>query len=524
MATPTVQFTQPSESVNISAGTFSIPVSFTGQPNNITGMTFGPSINGPQFMAFDGSGNLWVPDTNNNNVTVITPDGSTLSSVTLPGSTFGSASPYGIAFDGGSTMYIGDTSGTNNIYPVNTSTYTVGSGIPLIFDSIGDTPQGLAFFGGNLYASGEDDNFPGDNNGIYQITIPGETVTQYAYPFNNPYGIVFDPSGNLYVADQGENDIFQVPPGGTTSGGTVYSTLADVFDLAFDALGNLYATNPNAPSNTIYQITPIGAAPHAAEPFITGISGNPFGLAFDSNQYLYASIHDNNVILRYTNAILSSAFTTTGTAVLGTDYSLTTPSPLFLPYKFTNTNLTGTFLGGASAGQTAIFTLTGSSNTSPGEINTNTLTFTSSVICVHPDMLVKTNSGMKKMDEIVARDIVYGKEGNPIEVIYNIKSGTTKDFYLFPKNCFGQNTPNSDFYIHGAHPIWYDNKETLPRNLIGQINGVKKVTLNKPVNVYSLCCKERTVFQIAGNLLVYTWSQEEWNRISNARNYIYWRQ
>ncbi len=70
----TVQFTTGAETVNESAGTFSIPVTLTGAPTPIV-TTFASGFNGPVEEAFDAAGNLYVTSESAGTVSKVTPAG-----------------------------------------------------------------------------------------------------------------------------------------------------------------------------------------------------------------------------------------------------------------------------------------------------------------------------------------------------------------------------------------------------------------------------------------------------------------
>jgi hypothetical protein len=71
---------------------------------------------------------------------------------------------------------------------------------------------------------------------------------------SHPYGLAFDASGNLYVANDGTNTIERFTPGGV---GSLFASTGSSSPggLAFDSSGNLYATLTN---NTIERFTPGG--------------------------------------------------------------------------------------------------------------------------------------------------------------------------------------------------------------------------------------------------------------------------
>ena len=136
-----------------------------------------------------------------------------------------------------------------------------------------------------------------------------------------------------------------------------------------------------------------------------------------------------------------------------------------------------------------------------------------SSICIHESMLVKTNNGVKLISNIIKGDIVEKFNGDLIPVLFNIKSVPTNIFYKIDKNALGPNEPDQDFYIHGDHPILYNGDETLPKDLIGMVNGISKIRMNHMVDIYSICTEERTFIKICGDLNVCTWSLEDFDKL-----------
>src|SRR5215469_13042307 len=78
--------------------------------------------------------------------------------------------------------------------------------------------------------------------------------------FNSPNGLGLDLSGNLYIADTGNNRILKVAAGATTatvfaiSGLSSPSTLSSPNQLAVDSAGNLYIADTN--NNRIVEVSP----------------------------------------------------------------------------------------------------------------------------------------------------------------------------------------------------------------------------------------------------------------------------
>jgi sugar lactone lactonase YvrE len=184
-------------------------------------------FNKPFGIAVDAAGNVYVSDTNNETIRVITPAGvvTTLAGkATMGGSADGTgaaaqfALPEGIALDASGDLYVADTAhdSIRKVTPSGVVTTFAGTlGDPGSADGTGAAarfyfPAGLAMDGGgNLFVA---DSY---NDTIRRITPSGAVTTLAGTPgmsgytgasgatalFNNPLGIAVDGSGNVYVAD-----------------------------------------------------------------------------------------------------------------------------------------------------------------------------------------------------------------------------------------------------------------------------------------------------------------------------------
>ena len=105
LALTSVSFSTGSETVNASAGTFSIPVTLSGSPTP-TVSTFAAGFDYPFGLAFNSAGNLYVADLNNNTVSQVTPTGAV--------NTFASGFnlPKGLAVDSAGNLYVANWTGT----------------------------------------------------------------------------------------------------------------------------------------------------------------------------------------------------------------------------------------------------------------------------------------------------------------------------------------------------------------------------------------------------------------------------
>jgi sugar lactone lactonase YvrE len=301
---------------------------------------------GPFGIAVDGGGNVYVADYVNETIRKITPAGVT---TTLAGSTSasgiadgtGSAArfsfPYGIAVDGGGNAYVADA-GNNTIRKITSggvvTTIAGAPGTTGTTDATGSAarfyvPIAIAIDGsGNLYVA---DYY---NQTIRKITSSAVVTTLAgsagtlgfadgtgtAAEFEYPLGIAVDGSGNVYVADNGNNTIRKITSSGatTTLAGTPGQGFADgtgsaarfyyPTDMAVDGSGNLYvADNANC---TIRKVTSSGVVTtfagspgHAGSADGTGSAAQfnyPYGVALDGSGNLYVADQGNETIRKVT--------------------------------------------------------------------------------------------------------------------------------------------------------------------------------------------------------------------------------
>lgn len=208
-------------------------VAGTGGTGSLNGPAASATFSEPSGDAVDGSGNLYIADASNNKIREIS-SGGTVSTFAGSG-TMGAADgtgtaasfyyPYGIAIDGSGNLYVADAR-NNEIRKITSAgvvTTFAGSGTPGAADGTGTSatlnyPAGIAIdSAGNLYVA---DN---GNNEIRMITPSGVVTTVAgstksgdtdgtgtAATFEYPYGIAIDKSGNIYVTDQGNDKVRKI--------------------------------------------------------------------------------------------------------------------------------------------------------------------------------------------------------------------------------------------------------------------------------------------------------------------------
>lgn len=275
-------------------------------------------LSGPVDVAVDASNNLYIADRGNNVIRKVTAstgiistyagyqyvysgtwyfggDGGAATSAFL-------ASPYGVALDGSGNLYIADsqnfrvrkvnTSGTISTY-AGGGTSGIGDGgaatsaelsqpVGVDVDGSGNlfiSDVGYTLYGGQrvrkVNTSGTISTYAG--NGTGGFTGNGGAAT--SAEVNDPYGVATDGSGNLFIADEQNFEVRKVSSGNinayagnhtqgnTGDGGLATSAEIDVaYGIATDGSGNVYI--PDYTHNIIRKVStlcPANAGPNVVD-------------------------------------------------------------------------------------------------------------------------------------------------------------------------------------------------------------------------------------------------------------------
>jgi uncharacterized protein (TIGR03437 family) len=329
------------------AGNGSVGFSGDGGPATSASLAF------PAGVAVDSAGNLYIADSDNNRIRKVT--GGTITTVAGGGACcYGdggpatSASlryPEGVAVDSAGNLYIADTSdGRIRLVTGGTITTVAGSGGccfsgdggPATSASLYD-PEGVAIdSSGNIYIADTINDRVRKVSGGTIATIAGNGVYRYSgdggpavnAALNQPYGVTPDSAGNLYIADDQNNRVRKVS-GGTIAtvagiggmgfsgdGGPATSALLYIpHGVAADSAFNLYIADTGnlrirkVSGGTITTVAGGGSGfPFSGDGgHATNASLNiPYGVAVDSAGNLYIADTGNNRIRKVTDGTITT--------------------------------------------------------------------------------------------------------------------------------------------------------------------------------------------------------------------------
>jgi uncharacterized protein (TIGR03437 family) len=172
-------------------------------------------LNGPQGLAVDSAGNLYIADTQNNRVRKVS--GGTIS--TVVGGNNDLSLPFGVAVDSASNLYVAEFGGNRvrRVAANGTVTTIAGNGTAgysgdggTAANAMLKTPQGVAVDGaGNVYIADTGNNRVRVVSGTTIGTFAGnglsgfdrDGVSPSATPVGNPVAVAVDNAGAVYVAD-----------------------------------------------------------------------------------------------------------------------------------------------------------------------------------------------------------------------------------------------------------------------------------------------------------------------------------
>ena len=359
-----VRMVSPSGVINTLVGTGT--PGYTGDG----GLANGAQLDLPGGLAFDQYGNLYIADTANNVIRIVTPAGNILTFAGIASAGYSGdgaaanlaqlSSPTDVAVDSMNNVYIADTNNSvirqvttdNNIHTfAGDNTLSVMPGNPRSSGDGGaatsatlNQPHGVAVdSSGNVYLSEFGDSKIRKitkgiistiaGTGTYGYTGDGSTAT--SAELANPWGLSVDSSGNVYIADLANYRIRKIAGTNisTVAGTGLFSYSGDggpaarsqmngPRGVAIDAAGNLYIADTG--NNGVRKVAK-GAISTLAGSVIAGFAGDngpaisaqlnaPQAVAADAAGNVYVADTVNNRIREISAAGIITTFAGSGTA------------------------------------------------------------------------------------------------------------------------------------------------------------------------------------------------------------------
>jgi len=369
--------------VDGSVGVYKITPS--GGVSVIAGTTYGYSGDGgpaaaaklaaPEGIALDAQGNIYIADTDNCRIRMVTPDGKiqTIAGTGVPG-TLGNAAatqarlayPVSVAVDSTGNVYIGEEFDIRKVDTSGIISTVAGLGTavvdgPAVQSAIGSTPGLAVDSAGNLYVADSDNNRVRVITGTNIKTIAGTGTAGFSgdggagtkAQLDFPDGIALDSAGNLYVADQDNDRIREITAQGNINtiagathfagdGGRAVSALLHLpMHAAGDSKGNLYFSD--SANNRIRKIDALGNITTVAGTGICAYTGDngaaiqaavcgPTQLAIDASGNVYFADSENLVVRKISTGGVISTVAGTGTYGDTGDHGQATAATFSYPY------------------------------------------------------------------------------------------------------------------------------------------------------------------------------------------------
>ena len=296
-------------------------------PGSTALSTVGSGFSGPQGVALDGAGDVFVADSGNSAVKEIEAGtGGNPAGVVSPASTVatvgsGFSSPVGVAVDGAGDVFVAD-SGNNAVKEIEAGTggnaagavssastvVTVGSGF--------NSPVGTAVDArGDVFVADSGNSAvkeieAGTGGNAAGAVSSASTVVTVGSGFDAPHGIALDDAGDVFVADERVGVVKEIEAGTSRGGGpvssastvvTVGSGFSDPQGVAVDGAGDVFVADSG--NGAVYEIEAGTGGNRAgvvssASTVVTVGSGlsSPIGVAVDGAGDVFVAGSGSNAV------------------------------------------------------------------------------------------------------------------------------------------------------------------------------------------------------------------------------------
>jgi sugar lactone lactonase YvrE len=327
------------------AGVISTIAGGPGAPGSADGNGGAARFRSPQGVAVEGSGTVYVADTDNHTIRKITPAGDVTTLAGMPGSQGsrdGEAAqalfrtPHALVVDGAGNVLVADT-GNVTIRLISTAggvstlagvAGSVGGADGTGPDARFTSPTGIALAAGGSFVISDRRSLRRMTAGGAVSTVAGEPAAQPGLVdgagddarFYLPTALAADASGNVFVADTYNAVIRKVDPSGTAStiagtprtcgfvdGTPGVARFCEAWGVAVDAAGTVYVSDTS--NNAIRKVSPGGVVTTLAGDGLWGSRDGtgpaarfdgPWGIDIDADGNVWVADSSNHTIRRIT--------------------------------------------------------------------------------------------------------------------------------------------------------------------------------------------------------------------------------
>jgi sugar lactone lactonase YvrE len=333
------------------------------------------NLQGPEGIAVDGKGDLYIADTGGKQVLKETLSGGQYTQTVIANAQNGLRNPVGVAVDANGNVYIADS-----MVGILKETLTSSGYTQSIVITAGQ-PVGVAVdANGVLYFTNLTSVIKAvPNGGQYTQT----TLLSSLSPGNSAIstqGIAVDSNGNVYVTDTGNQRVIKFSPANNSyTQSTVASGFEFPWGVAVDFAGNVYVGDEGGGvykeslSNGVYSQT-----------LMKGNIAVAYGVAVDGSENVYAAATQPAYIYEIPavqTTTLSFASTPVGTTSLDSPQTLTVqnvgmyPLTFVIPGTGTNPSVSAGFTIGSASTCLDLFTSSGGAELIPGGSCTYQISF-----------------------------------------------------------------------------------------------------------------------------------------------------
>src|SRR5271165_2580524 len=289
---------------------YAVPTTGNVSPTSTINSTAAPSIDYPYAMTPDAAGDLWVSNYSADSVVEFTPDQLRSTATPTPAVTITSgdiSGPVGLTFDASGNLWVTNYTTSTLVRFTAAQIKTSGNLTPGIIISGAQSglnmPETSAFAAnGDLWTANSNSNTlvaftpsqltsSGDPTPVMTVSADANKSLDY------PFGLAFDASGNLWASNEEGNTLVRFTPGQLAAGGSPTPSVTLTSDpgsiecpwqITFDGAGDLWVANEFSPVGvgSVVEFSPDQLAASGSPTPASTINGTntgldaPAGLAF----------------------------------------------------------------------------------------------------------------------------------------------------------------------------------------------------------------------------------------------------